>query len=207
MSDEIFWSNVRAPSFPYQYSMNPMNSIHQNASGTVRDSFSHSDHDWMRYSIQMNLLSDAQRTAVINFLRAMGGNLSNFLFQDLYGVGYSVARNSLGTGDGSEAHFQLREVVTVGSTTKYYDRWDIINDGTLQVWVNNVLQTYTTHYTCDFTSSGLITFEAGAIPGAGHAVEAAFGYYRRCRFTGSLEGIMSAYASHDIALTLAEEGI
>lgn len=206
MSNEVFWSNVRAPSFPYGYDMISMNSIHQNATGTVRDSFSHSDHDWMRYSIQMNLLSDVQRTAVLNFLRAMGGNLSNFLFQDFYGMGYTVARNTIGTGDGVKTVFQLRETVTIGATTKHYERWDIINDSTLQVWVNGVLQTYATHYTCNFTSSGIITFTSGNIPAVGQAVEAAFGYYRRCRFTGSLSGIMSAYASHDINLTLAEEG-
>jgi uncharacterized protein (TIGR02217 family) len=176
-------------------------SVHTNASKTVRDAYTHSTHDWMRYSIHMNDLTDAQKVTLMAFVRGVKGNGDNFLFQDTYGWGYAVTKQTIATGDGATKTFQLLQ--TVGSTN--YDRWDIINDGTLAVYVNDVLQTYTTHYTCDFTSSGVITF--GSAPGNGLAVAAAFGFYRRCRFTGSFKNIYAAYAMNNMSLSFAEEGI
>jgi uncharacterized protein (TIGR02217 family) len=135
----------------------------------------------------------------------MLGNGDNFLFQDSYGVGYAVARQSIGTGDGSDDTWQLYQTVTSGSTTRNFDRWDIIA-ASVSVWVNNALQTEGVDYNLDYSSSGLITFIAGHIPGA-VAIEAAFSYYRRCRFTGSLGGILRAYNAGGMQLTFAEEGI
>ena len=200
MSDTVLNTSVAGFSYPYEEEYVPLVSVHTNASKTVRDAYTHSTHDWMRYNIQMNDLTDAQKVTLMAFVRGVKGNGDNFLFQDTYGWGYAVARQSIGTGDGSEQHFQLYQ--TVGSTN--YDRWDIVV-GSVSIWVANTLKTETAHYSVDYTSSGIVTI--GSAPTGGQAVEAAFSFYRRCRFTGSFKNIYAAYAMNNMSLSFAEEGI
>ena len=58
--------------------------------------------------------------------------------------------------------------------------------------------TETTHYTVDYTDSGIVTFTPGNIPAGAETVEAAFQYYRRCRFDTDFSDIEKAYESGDV---------
>jgi len=125
-----------------------------------------------------------------DFYRTIGGRQDTFLFKDL--LHSTVARNTIGTGDGSEDEYQLLEVA--GSQS--FSRWDIINPS-VSIWVNSVLQTETTHYTVDYTDSGIVTFVTP--PPSAQLVEAAFQYYRRCRFDNDFVDVEKAYESGDVA--------
>jgi len=190
--------------FPYGHSYVPFNTPIKNAVGSVRQTFEHQDHDFMTYSLNLNHLNAADRRSMFEFVLKHGGNADSFLLKDVYGFGYEVARQSIGTGDGAEDEFQLIE--TVGDYD--YERWDIIA-ASVSVWVNNAAQTEGggNDYTLDYTSSGLITFNAGSIPANTHDVEAQFEYYRRCRFIAGYNASLPSYNNTVLPLVFEEEAV
>jgi len=205
MSDEVLNDVLtREFSFPYRCGYKTNTTVQKNAIGTVKQAFSHDTHDWATYTLQWAQLTEAQRVSLWEFIKAHGGNAENWLFKDTYGFGYEVARQSIGTGDAVEDEFQLIETYTSGAATQDCERWDIIA-GSVSVWVATVLQTEGVHYTVDYTSSGLVTFVAP--PAGAAAVEAAFSYYRRCRFVGDLGHMLSDYDNYDMPVAFEEEGV
>lgn len=101
---------------------------------------------------------------------ARRGMLHSFPFRDWsdYTIGTSASPQTIGTGDGADATFQIYKRYSDGVYT--YDR-DITKPVTsgFAVYVNGVLKTVTTHYTIGATT-GIITFTGGNEPAIGHAV-------------------------------------
>ena len=210
MSDEII--NDLANIHPALTSeLVPLVSIHGDPAGTIQQSQIHSTHDWMRYVINFDLLSQSEAQTVMQFMQAMLGTADNFLYKDEFGPGhYQVARQTIGTGDGADATWQLYETVTSGSTSRNFNRWDILTsaEGTApSIWVAGVLKTETTHYTIDYKEGGVVTFTGGNIPTGGQNIEAQFEFFRRCRFTGDMQDIYRAYNAEGFRLAFTEEGI
>ncbi len=206
MSEEVINDTVDFFSYPYEAEMKPLIDTFTNPSGKVPQTFTFDGHDYVTYFLNLNQMNSTNRDLLFDFIKAMQGNANNFLLKDEYGFGYQVARNTIGTGDGAEDEFQMKEVATVGSQTTNYDRWDIIASS-YSVWVDGNLQTEGggNDYTVDRTSSGIITFEAGSIPANLKVVEASFSYYRRVRFQGSWKNILRAYDSNNMKIVMVEE--
>lgn len=176
------------PMFPYLRTPIDTTGVIQNPNGRTW-AFRNSVHDLLQYTVNLYMYTESERDDVKDFYDQHYGSYDTFLWQDV--AHYAVARQTIGTGDGSETDFQLIE--TIGSED--FDRYNII-DASQTVWVNSVQQTEGAgdDYTLDDTDSGLVVFNVGSIPANGHAVEAAFSYYRRCRFLSYAE----SYTSNDL---------
>lgn len=85
-----------------------------------------------------------------------------------------VTNEAVGTGDGSNPTFNL-------------DHFPVYDRENATVTVGGVEQTYTTDYTIDATT-GVMTFEAGHIPGSGAAVVATYQYDCEENRGGTLNG-------------------
>ena len=95
---------------------------------------------------------------VLDFFYVRRGRAHSFRFKDWsdYQMGTTGNPVVFNTGDSSTTVFQLKKRYTSGAYT--FDREiSKIVAGTLEVYVNGVLQTITTHYTVDLLT-GLITF-------------------------------------------------
>lgn len=102
------------------------------------------------------------------FFYSRRGRAHSFRFKDW--SDFEMDRQEIGSGNGATSAFQIfkRYADDAGN----YDR--LIQkpvQGTVQVWVNGVLRTETTHYTVNY-NTGVITFTGGNIPAMGHDVEA-----------------------------------
>ena len=197
MSDAVlndsFASADGVPSAPFmREEVGPISTVYESVSGTDQ-AYLHTTRDRMKYTINLLLYTRAERDAIQEFFRQRQGQYDTFLFKDP--EGYDVSRVRIGTGDGAEDEFQIKEGTWGGVQI---DRKDIVS-GSLSVWVNDVLQTGGgTHYTVDLTSSGIITFEAGSIPANSHAVEVEYEYYRRCRLLSNYRDVTRHYIYPDI---------
>lgn len=189
-------------SYPFQWEYAPFNSVFRNSNGSVIQVQKHSTHDWMIYSILWSQLDRDQQDDVMDFLQAMGFNEESFLLRDEL-VGFHAARNIIGVADGSTVQFQLKETKTSGSTSKQFDRWEIINDIAfpVSVWVNGVPQPG--GWTVNYIKSGKLTFAVAPVTGN---IEADFYYLRRVRFRGTASGARRAYHVTDFSLAFHEEG-
>lgn len=128
---------------------------------------------------------------LLQFFNAMSGRAHAFRWKDWMDfkscdVRSAIARTdqTLGTGDAAETDFQLVKIYSQTDGTNTVTTTRLITkpvSGTVLVEVNGVLQTETTDYTIDLTT-GIITFEAGSIPGAGEVVKAGFEFDVPCRF-------------------------
>lgn len=206
MSNEVLNDSINHFSYPYNYQQNFYNSVQTNPQGVVKQVFSHTEHDFMRYSIDLADYTDAQIDTIADFIQAHGGDRENFLFMDVYGYGYEVARQEIATGDGSETEFQLIETVSVGSQSIDYQRWDIIADS-YTVWVDDAEQAEggASDYTLDTTESGIVTFNSA--PANTLSIEASFNYYRRCRFVEIPQIAFDKYDTHSTVLVFEEEAV
>ena len=137
----------------------------------------------MRYDLKDAIRGISDVPAMRSFFRGCLGRARGFLFKDT--SDFSSASDdigtpdptdqSLGTGDGATANFQLRKGYSNGVTTN----WRKITrpkSGTIRVSVDGVEQTITTDFTVS-TTTGIVTFVAGSIPAAGTAVTAGFEFY------------------------------
>ena len=201
MSNELFQDHLRCPSFPYEWEFVPLSTISANPNKTVKQSFVHDPHDWMIYTVHLNQLQQADRDDMIDFLKAMGGNVEIFLFRDDFGEGYTVPRQTILTATGGETSAQVIRAHTVGATTRTYEVWNW-KAGSGTYWLNGSPLVPLTENNLD---DGTITFPALS---PADVVEAQIDeYYRRVRFTGSLRNILRAYDLVDVSLGLAEEGV
>lgn len=95
---------------------------------------------------------------VIDFFYVRRAKAHSFRFKDWtdYQVGSTGSPVTFATGDGTTAVFQAAKRYSSGGYT--FDRiLKKLVAGTIEVYVNSVLQTVTTHYTIDITT-GVITF-------------------------------------------------
>ena len=189
MSNSILNDSLATnPMFPYNRTPIDTTGVIQNPNGRSW-AFRNSIHDLITFDVNLYMYTESERDDVKDFYDQHYGSYDSFLWQDV--AHYAVARQTIGTGDGSETDFQLIE--TIG--TEEFDRYNII-DASQSVWVNDVAQDEGAgdDYTLDDTDSGMVIFNAGSIPGNTHAVEASFQYYRRCRFLSYRE----SYSSNDL---------
>ena len=111
----------------------------------------------------------ANLLAIKDFHTSVRGSKSTWLLKDW--TDYTTTNELLGTGDAAETDYQL--IVTTGTANPYARTIQYTKAGTLNVYVDGVLQTITTHYTVSATS--LITFVTP--PGSGLDVTADFEWY------------------------------
>jgi uncharacterized protein (TIGR02217 family) len=163
--------------FPFEPVVNFKNTVVESYAG-LQQVFSNVEHDRMEYALNFSALTLAEAKIIFNFFRARQGSYDDFLFLD---PDYNfVPRVSIGTGDGAETAFQLKDA-------EGHERWDLQETPIdAKIWVNNVLQTKTTHYSIDYTKSGIVTFTF--IPTVGHNIEAEFYFWRRMRFLSDSSG-------------------
>jgi uncharacterized protein (TIGR02217 family) len=136
---------------------------------------------------------------VVAFFEERRGRLYGFRWRDRLDHSSaagapSASDQALGTGDGTAATFQL--VKTYGSVYAPYQR-AIVKPvaGSVRVAVAGVEVEEGADFSVD-TTTGLVTFPPGHIPGAGEAVSAGFLFDVPVRFdTDYLEVDLSAFAA------------
>ncbi len=140
-----------------------------------------------RYDAGTGVHSLADLSTLIAFFEERRGRLYGFRWRDRADWKSSApdaaptpTDQSVGTGDGSNAAFQL--VKTYGSAFDPYQRTIAKPVAvSVRVAVDGVEQTLGSDFTVDGTS-GVVTFQSGAIPGAGAAVTAGFEFDVPVRF-------------------------
>lgn len=129
-----------------------------------------------RWTINYSTVDETKHIALRNFKLAVKGSFYAFRFKDWADFKSDTAAPgqscSPATGDGANKIFQLQKTYTVSSPLTAYVRTITkpVN-GTLEVYVNGVLQTETTHYTVNY-ATGVVTFVTA--PTASHTVKAVF---------------------------------
>lgn len=96
----------------------------------------------------------SERDGLHKWFLAMRGPFHSFAFRDF--ADYRLAREQIGTGDGSETEFQISKGYTVGSET-YRRRITKPILATVSVWVNDIL--LSSGYSVSRTT-GKITFDS-----------------------------------------------
>lgn len=140
-----------------------------------------------RYDAGTGLRTLEDLQAVVRFFEERRGRLHGFRYRDpldyrssAVGQATSALDQSLGTGDGLTAAFQLVKTYGAGSTA--YRR--VIAkpvSGTVKVAVAGVTRTIGPQVTVN-TATGLLTFKDGFIPAPGQAVTAGFDFDVPVRF-------------------------
>jgi uncharacterized protein (TIGR02217 family) len=158
-------------------------------------------HSRRRYDAGYGIKTLDALSNVVAFFEERRGRLHGFRWRDRLdqssaapGVALAPTDQSIGTGDGVTATFQL--VKTYGSIYAPYQR-PVTKPvpGTVQIAVAGVEVEMGTAFTCD-TTTGIVTFLAGHIPPVGAAVTAAFLFDVPVRFdTDYLEVDLSAFAA------------
>lgn len=113
-----------------------------------------------RWNIGYGIQNGGQLTTVRDFFWIHNGRAIGFRFKDwsdfrIGRLGDATTRQLIGTGDGIEVDYQIFKHYLVSSF--FYDRPITRPISGIEVYVNAVLQTITTHYTVDLTT-GIITF-------------------------------------------------
>ena len=158
-------------------------------------------HSRRRYDAGYGVKTFDALSQVVAFFEERRGRLTGFRWRGRLDhssaapdAGVAATDQAIGTGDGSTAAFQL--VKTYGGAFSPYQR-PIVKPvaGSVRVAVDGVVATEGTAFTVD-TTTGVITFLAGHIPGTGAAVMAGFLFDVPVRFdTDYLEVDLSAFAA------------
>lgn len=164
-----------------------------------------------RYDAGYGIRSLDDLHAVIAFFEERRGRLYGFRWRDRIdfkscppGTVVTPTDQTIGAGDGTTATFQLAK--RYGALHAPYSR--TIRkpaSGTVRVAVDSVEKTQGSDWSCDLTT-GIVTFQSGAIPGNGTAVTAGFEFDVPVRFDiDRLEINLTSFAAGDIpALPLVE---
>lgn len=142
--------------------------------------------------------SSQQRRVLRGFHRAIAGAGEPFLFRRGNDDEYELQNELIGVGNGVQSSFQCRIFDNVENRTSSIivnyldhdypptglDAYGKFNRPTryIAVMVNGVIKTLDTHYTVN-RETGIITFLAGSIPGAGQQVRVSGGFYVLVRCT------------------------
>ena len=142
--------------------------------------------DWptalWRYQIELKNRTLAEVQTFINLVTGRRGAARAFLLKDpIYN---SLTDENIGTGDGTTATFQIRQLFA-DTANPYYRYWYSVSS--LVVKVAGVTKTVTTDYT---ESEGLVTFGVGDIPTAGQAVTVTCNTFVRVRFADDVNQII-----------------
>ncbi len=180
----------------------------------IRSGFEARNINWetsrARYDAALGVKQIQYLEEVIAFFRVAQGKAHEFRYKDFSDYKScsvlatpAFTDQTIGVGDGVTATFQLRKTYTVGSNN-YVRTIKKPVSGTVLVGVNGVQRTITTHWTIN-TATGVITFTAGNIPAAGHAVTAGFEFDVPCRFdTDHLNISLPLYLAGAVSIPLVE---
>jgi uncharacterized protein (TIGR02217 family) len=126
-----------------------------------------------RYNAARGIESDDQKAEIQAFFRIARGKAYGWRYKDWND--FDLARQEIGTGDGSTVAFQLFKRYAFGAYT--HDRvLAKIVDGTVTVWVDDVA---ITGWSLDY-DTGILTLDAAAT--TGDSIEAACEFDVPCRF-------------------------
>lgn len=114
-----------------------------------------------RYDVGHGVKTPAQFEVLLAFYVARQGRAHGFRFKDY--ADFLLGEQSIGTGDGVTTQFQIFKRYSSGGVD--YDR-AITKPvaGTVQVWLDALLQSEGVDFTVDYTS-GVVTFTGGGSPG------------------------------------------
>lgn len=184
---------------PYQGTAGPDVAVFSSDTGQ-KQAFLNIDHDLKTIEFQLVNLTRSERDAVREFYNKMKGPLHTFLWYDP-----------------SENFFERQLIAKTDGTseTKIYQypnlpddpgfrRWNIeLTDPAPEVWLDGVLQVYTTDYTIQHQDSGIIDWVV--TPSADLDVEIRGRYYRRMRFTDLLSDTENMWNALSIPIVIEEE--
>jgi len=137
--------------------------------------------DWARheYDAACGVRIASALEVLLYFFHVVGGPSIGFRFKDwldykscIRSATPTALDCSIGTGDGSDATWQLYKTYVQGAYSRQRQIRKPVS-GTVLVAVAGTLKTETTQYTVDYTT-GIITFTAGNIPTVGQAITAGF---------------------------------
>lgn len=154
-----------------------------------------------RYDVSYGIRSMQDLAEVKTFYMARSGALNAFRYKDWMDFTTNASNPthtsaqgtrdqsmSPATGNGSLTIFQLAKRYLSGPTTAIRTI-SLPVSGTLQVWVNSVLQTEGVNYTVDYTT-GVVTFAVA--PSNGHAVEWSGQFDVKVRFDDGADDLLNA---------------
>jgi len=161
-------------------------------------------HSRRRYDAGYGVKTFDALAQVVAFFEERRGRLYGFRWRDRLdhssaapGANVTPLDQAIGTGDGTRTQFPLTK--TYGAAHAPYAR--LIAKpvaGSARVAVGGTEQTESVAFTCDVTT-GVVTFLAGHVPGAGAAVRAGFLFDVPVRFdTDYLEVDLSAFAAGSV---------
>lgn len=133
--------------------------------------------DFFNAAFAVKNLSDIK--LLRDFFLVCGGRFKTFLLYDPIDNSFDRTICSA-SGDGLNKDFQLRRKYTDYLGNVHYKIVRRPKNGTIQVWVDNVLKTEETDYLVDYDSTGLITFNTA--PAANAVIEFSGEFYKVCRF-------------------------
>jgi uncharacterized protein (TIGR02217 family) len=153
-----------------------------------------------RYDAGFGIKGPNDLHAVIEFFEARTGRLHGFRWKDWADfksvapqTATSATDQTIGTGNGATAAFQLVKAYTSGGST-WTRTIDKPVSGTVLISVNGVTKTSGTHFNVDSTT-GMVTFTGGNIPPNGHLVKAGFEFDVPVRFDADYLPVMLAHAN------------
>lgn len=165
--------------------------------------WSYPRHEW---DVAYGINTQAKLENLISFFHVAAGRANTFLFKDWLDYKSTALMSStvgptdqtLGTGDGSDATWQLLKTYSQSGYTRTRYIYKPVA-GTVRVAVAGVEKELTTHFTVS-TTTGIVTFTGGNIPTVGQAITAGFEFYVPVRFdtdviSVSLEEYNTARAS------------
>ncbi len=168
------------------------------------------------YDISANIKSYDELTELKAFFMAVGGAANGWLLDDDLDNHSNPANSTwrrtpgtkdqrIGVGNGVATSFQLTKTYAI-VTEAYVRNIYKPKDGTVQIWVNNVLKTEGVDYTIDYTT-GIVLFSSAVTNG--HVIDASFYFYVPVRFKESVSaGLMisaSEFDNGDLSSIEAEE--
>ena len=157
-----------------------------------------------RYNAGYALATLADIHALIGFFEARQGQVNGFRFRDALDCKSCAPTaepaptdQSIGTGDGATAAFQLVKTYASGSQSATRTIAKPV-DGTVRIAVGGVEKTLGTDFGVD-TTTGIVTFLAGHIPAAAAAITAGYVFDVPVRFdTDRLEINLAAFEAGDV---------
>jgi uncharacterized protein (TIGR02217 family) len=161
-------------------------------------------HSRRRYDAGYGVKTLEALSQVVAFFEERRGRLYGFRWRDRLdhssaapGVSVTPLDQAIGIGDGAQTEFPLLKLY--GADYAPYQRpIGKPAAGSVRVAVGGVEQTEGTAFTCD-TTTGIVTFLSGHVPGAGAAVRAGFLFDVPVRFdTDYLEVDLSAFAAGSV---------
>jgi uncharacterized protein (TIGR02217 family) len=141
------------------------------------------------WEINHTIKTEAQYDVLLQFFMARAGRFYGFRYKDFFNFRANVdgvTPQALGTGDGSTTTFQLIKTYTDGIRSYVQTIYKPVNNGTLKVYKNGVIQATPADYSINYTT-GIITF--GIAPASPLPITAYYEFDFPARFgSDKLEG-------------------